>query len=331
MEIKGIDLSAYNKVTSYQQAAATGIQFAILRITERWNTQDPSFNPNYQGFTRLGVKVGAYKFSYALTEKEAEEEAEKVLQVLNGRALDFPVFYDMEWEKQRSLPKSRITGIIKAFRAKIINGGYKFGIYCNTDWYYHVLDTAALPYEYWLAAYPYNDRGVIVESLRPPVGVGWQYSSKGKVNGIEGYVDLNVFYKDYKEDQPIPEGEYIIYTVQSKDTLSAIARKYNTTVEAIARENNIKDVNLIQVGQELKIPVKKTYQVWVGKCTGNSVNVRRGPGMEYAPISQYPYLNEGNLVDVTGQAKDPSGNIWYQVLIAKKYQGYIWHEYISKV
>lgn len=201
MDIKGIDVSAYNPVEDYGDVADAGIKIAILRITEQGNVTDPTFEDNYSGFRREGIRVGVYKYSYALNAEQAREEAERVLEVLNGRRLDFPVFYDVERSELRNLPQGEITAIIKAFREVIVEGRYLFGIYCDTDWYYHVLDTARLPYDYWLAAYPYNDRGILVESIRPPVGIGWQYSAKGHVPGIPGDVDLDVFYRYFDKEE----------------------------------------------------------------------------------------------------------------------------------
>lgn len=330
MDIRGIDVSAYNRVDDYAKVAGDKIKIAILRITERGNVVDSTFERNYKGFRDNGIKVGVYKYSYALNTAQAEEEAKKVLEVMRGRKLEFPVFYDMEWSQQRNLPRAEITRIVKAFRKVIVEGGYLFGIYCNTDWYYHVLDTANLPYDYWLAAYPYNDRGVIVESLRPPVGIGWQYSSKGRVPGIEGNVDLDVFYKDFSGGGN--EEEYTTYVVQKGDTLTGIAKKYGTTVEELVRINDIDNPDLIETGQILKVPEKKEeYRLWVGECSGNGVNVRRGPGLEYTPIEGYPYLNKGNLVDVIGEKKAENGVLWYHVWIARKYKGYVRHDYIKRV
>ena len=328
MDIRGIDVSGYNRVTSYSKVANDGIKVAIMRITERGNKVDSTFYANYDGFVKAGIKVGVYKFSYALSVAAAREEARKVLETLGGRKLDYPVFYDLEWSEQRALSKSAVTAIVKAFREEIIAGGYLFGIYCNTDWYYHVLNTSALPYDYWLAAYPYNDRGQIVESLRPPVGIGWQYSSKGRESGIEGNVDLDVFYKDYSSSDTEPSDTFI-YTVKAGDTLYGIAKKYHTTVEELAKINKISDVSLIYVDQKLRIPKKKEdYKVWVGTCTGNGVNVRKGPGLEYENIEGYPSLNKGNLVDVIGEKKAKDKVLWYHVLIANKYKGYVRHDYI---
>lgn len=332
MEIRGIDVSAYNQVTNYQEVARYGIKVAIMRVTERGNQVDPTFYRNYEGFSGAGLKMGVYKYSYALNIGQAREEARGVLAALGGRKLDYPVFYDMEWSEQRTLPKSAVTAIVKAFRQEILDGGYRFGIYCNMDWYRNVLDVASLPYDYWIAAYPYNDQGQIVESLRPPVGMGWQYSSKGRVPGITGYVDLDVFYKDYTSGGGEEGSDTFPYTVKAGDTLTSIAKNYHTTVAKLAKINQIADVNKIYVGQVLRIPKEKeTYPVWVGACTGNRVNVRKGPGLEYGNIEGYPRLNKENLVDVIGEKKAKDGVNWYHVQIAKKYRGYVRHDYIRRV
>ena len=90
--------------------------------------------------------------------------------------------------------------ITLAFLNKVKKAGYKVGIYCNVDWYNNVLTSKLKAYDMWLSRYPYNDTGVIQERLRPSVGIGWQYSSKGNVPGISGNVDMNVFYKDYANE-----------------------------------------------------------------------------------------------------------------------------------
>ena len=330
MDIKGIDVSANNGAINYKKVADSGIKIAILRITEIGDVIDSTFENNYRGFKKNGVQVGVYKYSYALNAAEAREEARRVLEALGGRALDFPVFYDMEWIRQRSLSKAELTRIVKAFRKAIIDGGYLFGIYCNLDWYRNVLDVSSLPYDYWLASYPSNDKGVIVESLRPSAGIGWQYSSKGKVPGISGNVDMDVFYQYFGEKDP--GDDYLIYTVQKGDTLSGIAEKYNTTVQLLAGINGITDVNLIVVGQKLLVPrTADPYQVWVGECTGNSVNVRSGPGTDYAPIAGYPFLNKGNRMEIFGEKWDTNGQLWYHIWIAYQYAGYMRHDYIRKV
>lgn len=199
MKLLGIDVSSYQGKPDWKKVSKT-VEVAILRVHQKTGI-DTSFEHNYKGATGNGVLVGVYKYSYAETVAEAEKEADAVLSVLNGRHLDFPVFYDLEWSEQRKLGKNIISKITKAFLNRISKAGYKTGIYCNVDWYKNVLDTKTLNYDYWLAAYPYNDNGTVQERLKPSAGIGWQYSSKGTVEGISGPVDMNLFYTDYKLDK----------------------------------------------------------------------------------------------------------------------------------
>lgn len=198
MEIKGIDVSSYQGNPDWSKVSNSGIKFAILRIHQKSGT-DASFEHNYKGCKSNGILIGGYKYSYALTPAQAIGEAEDVISALNGRGLDFPVFYDLEWSNQWKLGKQAIENIAVAFLARIKKAGYKVGIYCNLDWYNNVLSDALKQYDCWIARYPANDNGSVQERLRPTVGVGWQYSSKGKADGINGIVDMNVFYKDYRD------------------------------------------------------------------------------------------------------------------------------------
>jgi GH25 family lysozyme M1 (1,4-beta-N-acetylmuramidase) len=204
LEIKGIDVSSYQGKPDWAKVAKAGYKFAILRIHQKTGV-DGSFEYNYKGCKSNGILIGGYKYSYALTSAQAIDEAEDVIAALNGRGLDFPVFYDLEWSNQRKLGKQAIENIAVTFLTRIKKAGYKVGIYCNLDWYNNVLSDTLKKYDCWIARYPASDNGSIQERLRPSVGVGWQYSSKGKVPGINGSVDMNVFYKDYRDS--VQKGE----------------------------------------------------------------------------------------------------------------------------
>ena len=200
MEIKVIDVSSYQEKPDWAKVKKAGINFAILRIHQK-NGPDSSFEHNYRGCRTNAISIGGYKYSYALTEAQALEEAEETLAVLSGRGMDFPVFYDLEWEKQKKLGKAAVEKIAETFLNRIKKAGYKVGIYCNVDWYQNILTTKLKSYDLWLARYPANDNGTMQTRLKPTAGIGWQYSSKGKVVGISGNVDMNVFYKDYTTDE----------------------------------------------------------------------------------------------------------------------------------
>ena len=209
MEIKGIDVSSWQGKIDWAAVADYGMGFAILRITEKGNKTDSRFEENYQGCIKYGIPVGVYKYSYALSVAEIQAEAQNVVDVLDGRELQFPVWLDLEDASQRSLSDSTLMTMIKTFWSVVTAAGYKFGIYCNMDWYENVIPTEAKSkYDFWIARYPAEDNGWLQERLRPSVGVGWQYSSKATIPGISGNVDRNVFYKDYadsedKEEKPV--------------------------------------------------------------------------------------------------------------------------------
>lgn len=196
-EIKGIDVSANQGNINWKTVANYGMGFAILRITEAGNVIDSTFEQNYKGCIKNKIPVGVYKYSYASTIAEIQSEARKVVSVLNGRKLDYPVWLDLEWNNQKSLGSENIHKMAEAFRKIVVAAGYKFGIYCNVDWYVNVICSHLKKYDFWVAQYPANDTGVIVERLRPDYGTMWQYSSKAVIPGISTKVDRSISYKNY--------------------------------------------------------------------------------------------------------------------------------------
>lgn len=207
MEIRGIDVSAYQGTIDWKTVANYGMGFAILRITEKGNKTDSQFEANYSGCKAHSIPVGVYKFSYALNITDAQKEAQSVLNVLKGRTLEFPVWLDLEYAKQCQLGNFAVEKIAVAFLKTIKSAGYSVGIYCNADWYKKVLTDTLKLYDCWIAQYPSYDNGTLQERLRPSYGVGWQYSSKATIPGINTKVDRNVFYKDYKGSDNMTETE----------------------------------------------------------------------------------------------------------------------------
>lgn len=201
MEIKGIDVSAWQGKIDWKTVANYGMGFAILRITEAGNITDKYFERNYTKCQKYNIPVGVYKYSYAMTIAEIQNEARKVVSVLNGRKLQYPVWLDLEWNNQRSLGTESIHKLTEAFEKIITAAGYQFGIYCNVDWYLDVICSHLKKYDFWIACYPASDNGTLQERLRPDFGIGWQYSSKAKIPGIPGTVDRNVFYKNYSKEE----------------------------------------------------------------------------------------------------------------------------------
>ena len=203
-EIKGIDVSRWNGKIDWKTVANYGMGFAILRITEKGNIIDSTFEPNYKGCIENKIPVGVYKYSYATTIAQIKNEANVVIKTLNKRKLDYPVFLDIEDKCQENLSDSLMMKMIEAFRAIIVKAGYKFGIYCGYSWYQNQLPKGAKKYDCWVANYPKPqlDNGTLQERLRVPASIGvigWQYSPKSTIPGIPTKTDRSVFYKDYSK------------------------------------------------------------------------------------------------------------------------------------
>ena len=225
-DIKAIDVSAWQETVDWKKVAGDGVKVAILRCTagsSDLKVKDTCFENNYSGATKNGIKVGVYRFSYAKTLTDIKTEANGVVAALKGKTIQYPVFLDLEWDwQQKNLTKTQLESFINAFKDIIEKAGYTFGIYCNLNWISNILPASAKDHPLWIARYPYEDKGVIREDLRIDSGdykncIGWQYSSKGKVSGINGNVDMDVFYKDYaagKKVETMPTRSDYVKTAQ---------------------------------------------------------------------------------------------------------------------
>lgn len=286
---KAIDISAYQTNVDYTKVKNDGIEMAILRVgytgygVGKSKNKDSMFETHYKGFKNVGIPVGVYWYSCAYTEEEAIIEANKVLEYVKGKQIELPIFIDVEdehninasgcaRENQVTIGKEKLTKVVEAFCKEIEKNGYYVGIYASTYWLNTRLDMNILEkYDIWVAHW-----WVSKPTYNGKYGV-WQYSSTGRVNGINGNVDLDYVYKDYPTliknnklnhlDNNIIENTdtEITYEVVRGDTLSDIAMKFNTNYKLIAEYNHISNPNLIHVGQILKIPrvvsPKATYYI----------------------------------------------------------------------
>ena len=191
--LKGVDLSANQGNVDFSKVKASGYDFVILRSTLRNGNPDPKFEEYYTQATACEIPVSVYKYSYATTPAQSFQEAMGVIKLLNGRLCT--VWLDMEDAEQLKAVggKAGITNIINAFMDYCIASGYDVGIYCNLNWYKNYISADfKKKYKFWIARYGKNN-GTLEEKYRPDMDWAiWQYTSKGKVNGINGYVDLNI-------------------------------------------------------------------------------------------------------------------------------------------
>lgn len=193
----GIDVSKWNKEIDWDKVKAAGVDYAIIRVGYRGSStgslvEDPYYDTNIRGALASGLKVGVYFFTQAVNEVEAVEEASMVIRLVRDFELTYPVFIDTEGAggngRADGLDQETRTLVCEAFCRTIQNAGYQAGVYASRNWLNNNLETARLEnYNIWLAEY----RSV-------PLYQGyyqmWQYTSKGKVDGIQGDVDMNISY-----------------------------------------------------------------------------------------------------------------------------------------
>lgn len=196
--VKGIDISHWQRAVNFNQVKSSGIDFVIAKISQN-KGKDNMFSTYYANGHNI-LKFGGYIYNKVFSVAEAKEEAMTAINALQGKQLPCGVWLDMEDSSLRRLPKQTLSDIINCESSLLHNAGYNVGIYCNLDWYKNVLDSAVLAtqYPFWIARYPSGDDGTIRESLSPKAFADiWQYSSKGKVNGIAGNVDLDILYTSF--------------------------------------------------------------------------------------------------------------------------------------
>lgn len=191
----GIDVSGFQGQIDWQRVKAAGVEFVFIRVGGRGTTQGGLYTDDYaqtyyQGAKEAGLQVGAYFFSQAISPGEAREEAFFVLKQVADWELDLPVVYDWEWVDSASrtadVEGSMLTRCSEEFCRVIAQAGLSPMIYFNTTQALELLELERLAaYPFWLAQY---DTG-----LHFPYRVDyWQYSCTGRVDGIEGDVDLNL-------------------------------------------------------------------------------------------------------------------------------------------
>lgn len=193
----GIDVSSYQGTIDWETVATTEVDFAMIRIGYRGYTEgglalDTSYVTNISGALSNGIPVGVYFFSQAVSYEEGVEEAEFVLANIEGYDITYPIVIDtekMEADEARAndITNDERTDAIVGFCETIKAAGYTPMIYANRNWYAKSLDMDRLgDYKLWLAHY------ANVPDF-PYLFMGWQYTSEGTVDGISGYVDLNVW------------------------------------------------------------------------------------------------------------------------------------------
>ena len=269
MTMRGIDVSAHQGAIDWKKVKADGIRFAIIRagygnsITQK----DACFDKNIKEAQAVGIKCGAYWFSYATSEEDARKEATVFRQVLKGHKLEFPVYFDFEYDSVRyakeqgvTVTKAKATAFAKAFLEEMTKAGYLAGNYTNLDFFNNYFDDAKLKaYPLWLAAWG---------STKPGGRMGiWQYADNGTVSGITGSSDMDYAYVDYEK------------TIKEKG-LNGFAKTDGSDKEKPAKDQKVNVTYRVKTQKYGWLPAVKNLEDYAGyensPITDVAVKVSKG-------------------------------------------------------
>lgn len=183
---KAVDISYHNGIINFERLK-NAADYVIIRCGYGKNidTQDDKqWNRNVYECERLGIPYGVYFYSYAKTKVNIEGEINHCLRLLKGHTPTLPVFFDSEEKGTQHVAKHNA----KRFCDAMLTNGYKAGIYASKSWFENYIGET-WGYDLWIARYS-NTLDMNNVDI-------WQYSSNGKVDGINGRCDVNHVYKDY--------------------------------------------------------------------------------------------------------------------------------------
>lgn len=204
---KGIDISYFQENIDFKKVKADGIEFIIPRCGYGKSNKDSKFSEYVAGALAAGIEVPAiYHFSYALNEENAREEARQAVKFAQEAGLpkETIIFFDLEYDSVDyakkyavNLDKARCIAHTNAFCQEVQNHGYRTGIYANHDYLNRMYDDVTIKkYIFWYA----NWNGGKTPSVKCAFH---QWSEKGRVNGINGNVDMDYYYGG--ADAPVKE------------------------------------------------------------------------------------------------------------------------------
>ena len=276
-QYRGIDISEFQGEIDFEEVRRSGIEAVYIRVGAGEYT-DEYFAENYERAKAAGLKIGFYHYVTARSVDEGRRQARFFASLAAGREPDMRLAMDFEYFG--SLSVSQINAISEAYLDELTALTKREAvIYSDLSNARNIFSRAlAEKYPLWAAQYGADEPSA---NGKWREWVGFQYTDEGKVGGIYGNVDRNIFTEGiFLSDSWRIDGEKrttvrartrtLTVYVRAGDTLWAIAREYGTTVEAIARENRIVDPNRIFAGERLRITLP-------ARGSGEEIyNVRRG-------------------------------------------------------
>ena len=300
MSVKSaVDISYHNGVIDFEKLK-NAVDYVIIRCgygQDMTTQDDKQWERNVRECERLGIPYGVYFYSYAKTKAKIEGEITHCLRLLKGHAPNLPVFFDSEEHGTQSVAKYNA----KRFCDAMLTNGYKSGIYASKSWYENYIGES-WGYDLWIARY------ASVLGMMEKVDI-WQYSSNGRVDGINGRCDVNYVYKDYTGSSPVPTPTPTPQPVDNKKELIALGQQhainftgFKIAVDGIVgRDTKRMAVRVVQRAMNADYGSTIAEDGIVGKKT------KAKAGKHYVKRGETQYLVTALEILCLLQGKDPNG------------------------
>lgn len=182
--VTGIDISAHNGTINFEEVAGDGVDFVMIKATEGATFKDRAFPDNVRRARKAGLKVGAYHFFRF--DRPGHMQALNLLNSIRGRNLDLPLAIDVEeWTNPGNESDQAVLGRLWEMTDYLESRGYPLIIYTNKDGMARFFGRRPRNVPLWLCSFSEPDTGY-------PWTL-WQHTHRGKVQGVDGLVDLNTF------------------------------------------------------------------------------------------------------------------------------------------
>lgn len=206
--VKGIDISAHNGDVDLQKASDDGVEFVFIKATEGEKFRDRMFRANYAKAKEAGLKTGAYHFFRF--DKEGVPQAINLLRMVGARQLELGLVIDIEQHgNPKGIAADTVRQRLQAMVDYLLLMGHRVTFYTNRDGYYEYIAGDYPGYQLWICSFRTN-----------PISAEWtfwQHNHHGRVRGIPGEVDLNVFCGNYEEWEQYLLGDVWPYSVRDDE------------------------------------------------------------------------------------------------------------------
>lgn len=305
-QYRGIDISEFQGEIDFEEVRRSGIEAVYIRVGAGEYT-DEYFAENYERAKAAGLKIGFYHYVTARSVDEGRRQARFFASLAAGRepdmrlAMDFEYFGSLSVSQINAISEAYLDGLTALTRREAV-------IYSDLSNARNIFSRAlAEKYPLWAAQYGADEPSA---NGKWREWVGFQYTDEGRVGGIYGNVDRNIFTEGiFLSDSGRIDGEKrttvrartrtLTVYVRAGDTLWAIAREYGTTVEAIARENRIADPNRIFAGERLRITLPARdgrEEIYTVKRGDTPISIAGKHGVSLSALEHRNGLRRGETI-----------------------------------